>query len=171
MAIALKRRAIRARLGVQIDGCDKSAEAVRYAQQKAKEEGVGFRFFTLDALTDTIPGGYDVVCCSLFLHHLDDAEAVGLLARMAHSTGRLVLVNDLVRSRPGYALAWAGCRLLSRSRIVWHDGPVSVAAAFTPAEVRELARRAGLTGLRLTRHWPCRYLLSWSADHLHHTSG
>jgi len=171
VAIALKRRASRARLGVQIDGCDKSPEAVRYAQQQAKEQGAQMRFFTLDALTDTLPGGYDVVTCSLFLHHLDEAEAIGLLARMAQSTGRVVLVNDLVRSRTGYALAWAGCRLLSRSPIVRHDGPVSVAAAFTLAEVRELATRAGLAGARLTRHWPCRFLLSWSLDHRRHKSG
>jgi 2-polyprenyl-3-methyl-5-hydroxy-6-metoxy-1,4-benzoquinol methylase len=171
VAIALKRRASRARLGVQIDGCDKSAEAVRYAQQTATEQNVRMRFFTLDVLADGIPEGYDVVCCSLFLHHLDEAEAIGLLAKMAHSAGRLVMVNDLIRSRTGYALAWAGCRLLSRSPVVRYDGPVSVAGAFTVAEVRELASQAGLTGARLTRHWPCRFLLSWSHDHLRHKLG
>ncbi len=41
-------------------------------------------------------------------------------------------------------LAWIGCHLLSRSPIVRHDGPVSVAGAYTIPEVRELAERAGL---------------------------
>ena len=144
VAIRLVRRAIRKGVGLEIDGCDKSREAVRYAQHKAKEQAVRIRFFALDAVKDAIPEGYDVVTCSLFLHHLDEAEASGLLTRMAQSTARLVLVNDLVRSRAGYALAWAGCRLLSRSPIVRHDGPVSVAAAFTLSEVRELASRAGI---------------------------
>ena len=41
------------------------------------------RFFTLDALSEEIPSGFDVIVSSLFLHHLDELEAVGLLERMA----------------------------------------------------------------------------------------
>jgi 2-polyprenyl-3-methyl-5-hydroxy-6-metoxy-1,4-benzoquinol methylase len=171
VAIALQRRARKARISVQIDGCDRSSEAVRYAQQTAQDCRERMAFFTLDALADTIPGGYDVVTCSLFLHHLDESEAIGLFTKMAQSTAQLVLVNDLIRSRIGYALAWAGCRILSRSPIVRHDGPASVAAAFTLAEVHELARQAGLAGVRLSRHWPCRFLFCWSRDHQQHQSG
>jgi hypothetical protein len=80
---------------------------------------------------------------------------------MGEAAGRAVLVDDLVRGRGGFALAWAGCRLLSRSRVVRHDGPVSVAAAFTPAEALSLARRAGLEGATIVRHWPQRFLLEW----------
>jgi len=160
--IALACRAARARLDVRIEGCDISQGAVHFARRMATERGVAVRFFALNALADSIPEGYDVLTCSLFLHHLDEADAVRLLRRMADAARRLVLVDDLVRSRMGYALAWAGCRLLSRSPIVRHDGPVSVSSAFTPAEVRELAKRAGLEGVSLTRHWPRRFLLSWS---------
>src|SRR5947208_702478 len=73
----------------------------------------------------------------------------------------LVLVNDLERGPLGWMLAWLGTRLLSRSRIVHVDGPLSVEGAFTCAEVRALARRAGLDGATLTRRWPCRFLLAW----------
>jgi thiazole synthase ThiGH ThiG subunit len=71
-------------------------------------------------------------------------------------------VNDLVRGPVGYLLAWSACRVLSRSAVVHHDGPVSVAGAFTLAEAGRLADNAGLSGVRLTRHWPQRFLLSWS---------
>ncbi|MFI5455339.1 MAG: methyltransferase domain-containing protein [Isosphaerales bacterium] len=160
--IALACRAARASLNLRVEGCDISRGAVHFARQRAIERGVAVRFFTLNALADSIPKGYDVLTCSLFLHHLDEADAVRLLRKMADAARRLVLVDDLVRGRLGYALAWAGCRLLSRSPIVRHDGPVSVSSAFTPAEVRELAKRAGLEGVSLTRHWPRRFLLSWS---------
>jgi 2-polyprenyl-3-methyl-5-hydroxy-6-metoxy-1,4-benzoquinol methylase len=160
--IALAIRAARAQLDVRIEGCDKSAEAVRFAQRNAAAGGVAVRFFALDALADSIPEGYDVLTCSLFLHHLNEADAVRLLRKMADAAGRMVLVDDLIRSRVGYALAWAGCRILSRSPIVRHDGPVSVSSAFTPEEVRELANRAGLGAVSLTRHWPRRVLVSWS---------
>jgi 2-polyprenyl-3-methyl-5-hydroxy-6-metoxy-1,4-benzoquinol methylase len=121
-------------------------------------------FFEQDALGPPLPGGYDVVACSLFLHHLDEPDAVKLLARMAEATERLVLVNDLVRSRLGWMLAYFGTRLLTRSRIVHVDGPRSVEGAFTPAEALRLAKSAGLAGARVSRHWPERFMLRWTKD-------
>jgi 2-polyprenyl-3-methyl-5-hydroxy-6-metoxy-1,4-benzoquinol methylase len=159
--IALAKRAARSKRPVAVDGCDVSPEAVRFASSQAKARGADVRFFGFDALRDEIPAGYDVVTCSLFLHHLGDTQAVDLLRRMA-AAARLVVVNDLERSRLGYALAWAGCRVLSRSPVVRHDGPASVAGAFTRLEARGLAERAGLEGATVKPRWPCRFLLEWS---------
>jgi len=116
----------------------------------------------LDALNDDLPAGFDIITCSLFLHHLDEPDAERLLRKLGTAAGRLVLVNDLARSRRGYLLAWAGTRILSRSPIVHVDGPLSVEGAFTPVEALDLAQRAGLSGATVRRRWPFRYLLRWS---------
>jgi SAM-dependent methyltransferase len=158
---ALAERARRAGLDLRVDGCDLSAQAVAIAAGSAEERGLGASFFQLDALNDPLPDDYDVILCTLFLHHLDEGEAVDLLGRMGRASRGLVLVNDLIRSPLGYGLAWAGCRLLSRSPIVHFDGPVSVQGAFQLAEVRALADRAGLDGAELRRSWPERYVLCW----------
>jgi len=159
---ALAERARREGLAVQVDGCDLSPQAVAIAARNAQSRAlVGATFFQADALHDPIPDNYDVILCSLFLHHLDEEQAVELLWRMAGASLCLVLVNDLIRSPLGYGLAWAGCRLLSRSPIVHFDGPVSVQGAFQLPEVRALATRAGLEGAELRRSWPERYLLCW----------
>jgi 2-polyprenyl-3-methyl-5-hydroxy-6-metoxy-1,4-benzoquinol methylase len=160
--IALAKRASRAGLAVEIDGCDVSPDAVYYARQRAEQSGLNLRFFELDVLGTPIPSGYDVITSSLFLHHLDEDDACAFLRRAADATSGLLMVNDLVRGPAGYLLAWVGCRFLSRSPVVWYDGPVSVAGAFSLAEVRKLAASAGLDGVSLTRRWPCRFLLSWS---------
>lgn len=160
--IRLSRLARRRGLDIRIDGCDVSPTAIEFARDSAGRAGVSVGFFRLDALNEPLPDGYNIAMCSLFLHHLPDDEATRLLARMAESA-RMVLVNDLVRSRVGYALALAACRLASRSPIVHHDGPASVASAFSLAEARELAYRAGLAGARVEPRWPWRFLLSWSA--------
>ncbi len=160
--IMLARRARRAGLDVTIEGCDISPVAVAFAERSANEAAVPVRFFRLDALNEPLPEGPDVVTCSLFLHHLDDDEALRLLRMMADAARSTILVNDLLRSGVGYWLAWTGCRLLSHSPIVHHDGPASVRAAFSLAEAGELAQRAGLDGVRLSRRWPWRFLLSWS---------
>jgi SAM-dependent methyltransferase len=160
--IALALRAGRSRLDLQIEGCDRSVEATEVARAQAALGEATVRFFTLDALEDEIPAGYDVIISSLFLHHLAEHDAVALLQRMARAAARGILINDLLRGPLEYALAWLGCRVLSRSPVVRHDGPVSVRAAFTIPEVRQLASHACLDNIQLTRHWPGRFLLSWS---------
>jgi hypothetical protein len=119
------------------------------------------RFFVHDALRDRLPTGFDVVTCSLFLHHLSEDDAIGLLTNMESAAGRLILVNDLARSRFNYCAVWLACRLLTRSRVVRFDGPASVRSAFTPTEALALADRAGLHGATVQSQFPCRFLLSW----------
>jgi SAM-dependent methyltransferase len=159
--IRLSRRARRAGIPVRIEGCDVSAVAVDYARRRAERVGADVRFFVHDALAEPLLSGYDVVMCSLFLHHLERGQARTLLARMAEQARQLVLVNDLVRSPAGLLLAHVGTRLLSRSWVVHTDGPRSVAGAFTTAELRELAAEAGLVGAEVAWRWPFRMLLTW----------
>jgi hypothetical protein len=160
--IRLWRKAQRAGLSFQIEGCDVNPRAVAFARSQAQESGADVTFFELDALRDPLPAGYDLLLCSLFLHHLSEEQAVALLRRMAAAAGRMILVNDLIRSLAGFTLAYLGTRLLSASSVVHIDGPRSVEGAFTIAEARVLARRAVLSSATLQRRWPCRFLLTWS---------
>jgi len=157
----LGRRARKADVTLRLEGCDISPVAVAHAERRTAAKDVSARFFTWNALHDPLPGEYDVVTTGLFLHHLDEPEAVLLLRRMKQMARRLVLVSDLERGPLGWMLAWLGTRLLSRSPIVHVDGPLSVEGAFTCAEARKLARRAGLEGATHSRRWPCRFLLTW----------
>jgi SAM-dependent methyltransferase len=162
VATRLWWKAQRAGLAVQIDGCDRSPTALDHARRRAAGRGADIRFFRCDLLNDALPEVYDVLMNSLFLHHLDEAEAEAFLRRAAGVAGRLLMVSDLVRGPFGMVLAYAGTRLLTRSPIVHVDGPLSVAAAFSPQEMRHMAENAGLQGATVTRHWPCRMLLTWN---------
>lgn len=146
----------------EVSGCDIRSTAIDEARRLSAAAKQPAEFFLHDAVRTRLPPGYDVVTCSLFLHHLDEDDAVRLLANLAEGARSLVLLDDLRRTRLGYLLAWFGSRLLSRSPVVHVDGPLSVAAAFTPDEARELATRAGLVGATIELHWPERFLLSWA---------
>lgn len=159
--LALFRKARQAGLLLEVQGCDRSEQAVAFARQRAGEQDLPVSFFSCNALTEELPTGFDILTCSLFLHHLEEAAAVELLRLLARAAGALVLVNDLRRCRLGFATAWAGTRLLSRSPIVHFDGPQSVAAAFTLEEARSLAARAGLQRVGVEPRWPFRWLLCW----------
>lgn len=163
LALRLNHIARRRGIALQADGCDVSPTSVAFASDAARRNGIaGARFFQLDALRDALPPDYDVLMCTLFLHHLEETDVVSLLNRMAASARRAVLVDDLVRTRFGYVLAWAGGRLLTRSPIIHTDGPLSVRAAFGLDEFRGLAARAGLEPFTIRRHWPQRFLMTWS---------
>ena len=162
VAISIAKKSARSKWPIQVSGCDISLTAISHATAAAKQHGVDIEFFQADALGDPLPEGYDVVMCSLFLHHLEEGDAHRLMNGMAAAAGRMVLINDLIRSRLGYLLAYFGTRLLTRSEIVHVDGPLSVRAAFTLREITDIASKAGLTAARISRHWPERFLLHWN---------
>lgn len=156
VTLALSRRAGGA---LEIDGCDRSPTALEHARSQARRRGAKVRFFEHDVLRGELPGGYDVYICSLFLHHLEEDQAVELLARM--SLAQALLVHDLARCGPGLLLSRLVPPLVTRSPVVHEDAVLSVRNAFTPGEVRVLTERAGLAGAHVSRHWPFRFLVSW----------
>jgi 2-polyprenyl-3-methyl-5-hydroxy-6-metoxy-1,4-benzoquinol methylase len=160
--IHLWRLAARRGIPLEVEGCDKSPQALDFARTRAREKGAQVRFFTLDIHTQGIPEGYDILLSSLFLHHLEDGEAVAFLRGMAQKTRGLVLVNDLSRGLAGLLMAFLGTRLLSASPVVHEDGVRSARAAFSLPEIRKAARQAGMNGARIVRRWPSRFLLVWA---------
>jgi 2-polyprenyl-3-methyl-5-hydroxy-6-metoxy-1,4-benzoquinol methylase len=161
-AIRLWQRANRAGLSIQIDGCDRSPTAIAYAQHCAESRNANVRFFQCDVLREALPVDYDVLINSLFLHHLDESDAVSFLRRAADVACRTLMISDLVRSRVGLILAYAATRVFTRSPVVHFDGPISVRGAFSVAQLQEMATRAGLESASVVRHWPCHMFLSWT---------
>jgi 2-polyprenyl-3-methyl-5-hydroxy-6-metoxy-1,4-benzoquinol methylase len=88
---------------------------------------------------------YDMVLCSLALHHFSEADAVAVLKRCHELSKRYVLVSDLRRG----ALATIGVFLLTgllfRETMTRIDARLSAERAFSFHEFRILAERAGWT--------------------------
>ena len=96
-------------------------------------------------------GSFDVVHCSLVVHHLAPGEAVALMGEMRRVARIGIVVNDLDRSRLGWVGAWLIGHLLTRNRYTRHDAPLSVRRAYRPPEMTELLRAAGLRPVRTFR--------------------
>jgi SAM-dependent methyltransferase len=162
---SLAKRSGKAGLDWQLTGCDISETALEVARNRKNGYENRLNFFRHDVLKQSFPvslrDSFDVVLCSLFLHHLSDAEAIYLLGELAALRPRMILINDLSRSRVNFLLVSIASWLLSRSHIVHVDGPLSVRAAFTPKEALALASRAGLSGAIVTEVFPCRWILTW----------
>lgn len=95
---------------------------------------------------------FDIAVCSLALHHFPRAEAVQVLAEMGRVSRRGIILNDLVRTWPGYVGAWLLGNATTTNRLTRHDAPLSILRAFTPKELTEMAREAGLTRIEVTPH-------------------
>ncbi|HMG06194.1 MAG TPA: methyltransferase domain-containing protein [Chthoniobacterales bacterium] len=100
-------------------------------------------FIQSDVLSFGEEGQYDIVLCSLALHHFDERAAVELLERGRKLSRKFVLVSDL---RRGW-LATVGVYLLTtfiyREVMTRTDARVSAARAFSFRELYLLAERAG----------------------------
>ncbi len=96
----------------------------------------------------------DISHCSLFLHHFTDDQVSALLAEMWRVSHRAVIVQDLERHPAPYYFLPATKWLFQWSRLVLHDGPISVEAGFRAPELRTLARQAGLPVDDVRTHRP-----------------
>ena len=95
---------------------------------------------------------FDLVVCSLSLHHFPPDEAVDVLREMERLARIGLIVNDLRRGHVGFAAAWVASRLTTRNRLTRNDAPLSVRRAYTPSELADLLRRAGIAGATVSTH-------------------
>jgi len=86
---------------------------------------------------------YDIVLCSLALHHFSDEDAMRLLRRCGDLSRKFVLVSDLRRGLLATIGVYLLTALIFREPMTRYDGRVSAARAFSFAELDDLAGRAG----------------------------
>jgi hypothetical protein len=96
----------------------------------------------------------DFVSCSLFLHHFSDEQVIELLRTLYKIAKRAVLISDLERNFVSYCFLPMTGPFLGWRPITIHDGMISVRASFKAGELAELARRAGIDGVRVKTHRP-----------------
>ena len=101
---------------------------------------------------------FDAVICSLFFHHLTNAECVSVLREMWRVARRIVIVNDLHRNRVAHASIRVLSALFSRSTMFRNDSVASVRRAFRPAELADVAKKA-VVPARVYRSFPYRLVL------------
>jgi len=158
VTLGLWTRARRRNIAMEILGLDASHTACSTAAARCARAKGEVTFQCRDVLSTALPTGFDIVICTLFLHHLAMADAQKLLSNMC-AAAPLMVMSDLRRCSLGYAIAHAACRLLTRSPIVHYDGPQSVASAFSLVEMRGLCHAAGLADAIVRPVWPWRILV------------
>jgi len=146
IARALARWAHRDGLELRITGIDPDARALDWTAARMERWSAGHPehcapVFRQAASSDLVAAGevFDVVVSNHLLHHLDPEEVCRLLRDSERLARRLVVHNDLVRSRAAYRLYSVGVLPLAPGSFLRTDGLRSLRRAYVPQELRELA--------------------------------
>lgn len=143
---------------LQLTLLDVRSVAVEEQQRRAKAAGLMVDSLQHDCLQNPLPSGFDMVTCSLFMHHLENHQASQLLQAMRTASNGTVLVCDLERSHLNLALVTVASRLLSRSKVVHTDARLSVQGAFTIPEFQTISQQALGHSTKIKRLFPCRFI-------------
>ena len=92
---------------------------------------------------------FDIVTCSLAIHHFSREDGVKLLREMNRISKLGFVVNDLSRSYIGAAAAWLYTRITTRNPMTRYDSVISVLRAFTKEELTSMAVEVGVVGIKV----------------------
>lgn len=143
------------KISVQIDAVDDHASTLEIAKRHSTNYPE-ITYQRADARTFASAFTYDLVCCSLALHHFSNEDAVRLLRRASELSHDHVLVSDLERSWPTSLVIRLVAATMFRSPMTKYDANLSVRRAFSFSELDELARKAGWQSFCQRRFFPAR---------------
>jgi ubiquinone/menaquinone biosynthesis C-methylase UbiE len=141
-------------------GAELSSEAARTIGKRQNE-------FAVDAVQCNaldLPfadKSFDFAISSLFLHHLDDDQAVVLIKEMDRVARKNFLIIDLHRHRAAYYLYRIFGPLLLQ-QFTMEDGSLSILRSYRPRELKQLAVSAAIADPVVKRRLAFRLTLSRS---------
>lgn len=142
-------------ISVKIDAVEMNPSIVAIARQQSAAYPE-ITFIQADALHFNEPLTYDLVHCSLALHHFSEENATRLLRHMRELSHDKVLVSDLERSAVTSLSVWFLTACLFREPMTKHDGRLSARRAFSFREFAQLAEAAGWENFTHHRFFPAR---------------
>ena len=156
-----------------VDLATGSADIPRFVAEYGRKVGAQLRIEALDQQTSTLDiarklsrsypeisfvegnilewnaaESYDLVLCTLALHHFSDDDAVRVLQRCRALSRKFVLVSDLRRGSLATAGVWFLTATMFSEPMTKYDGRLSAARAFSFTELNLLAQRAGWKDFR-----------------------
>lgn len=114
------------------------------------------RYLRADARNFENSPTYDIVLCTLALHHFSEEDAIRLLRRVRKLSHDAILVSDLERTWLNTFLIQLMTLLVFREPMTVHDARMSIRRAFSFAELAQLAKAAGWEGFEHRHFFPGR---------------
>jgi 2-polyprenyl-3-methyl-5-hydroxy-6-metoxy-1,4-benzoquinol methylase len=163
-------------------GCG-NGDMLRYISEFSKREGYKFKLIGIDANNFTITHArnlskfypninyftedifditslnfnYDIVLCTLTLHHFKDNEILELLSNWHKKATIGLIINDLQRSKIAYRLFQALCFVFNLNKMSREDGLISILRGFKKEELIDFSKKLGFKNYSIKWKWAFRY--------------
>lgn len=100
---------------------------------------------------------YDIVLCTLTLHHFKDDEIISLL-RVFHTNSAVgIVINDLHRSAIAYRLFQCLCFVFQLNDMSKKDGLTSILRGFKKEELNRFSQKLNFKKYSIQWRWAFRY--------------
>lgn len=157
--IAIHNWALKNGHAVKLIGIDKKKECIDFARGKVNDESYAWINSSYE-LADFGENRPDVIFSSLFCHHFTDEELVYMMQWMLNNSTMGFFINDLHRHFLAFFSIKGLTKLFSKSYLVKHDAPLSVAKGFTKKDWLSVMQRSGIKNYTITWKWAFRWLIT-----------
>lgn len=142
---------------LKLVGIDANAYTIDYAR-KLSQEYPDIEYKCMDIFDNDFENvAYDVVLCTLTLHHFTDEDILKLIATFNKNANIGVVINDLHRSKLAYRLFSIASGLLNLNKMSREDGLTSILRGFRRGELQQFAKKLNLKNSLIRWKWAFRY--------------
>ncbi|WP_448137950.1 methyltransferase domain-containing protein [Sphingobacterium siyangense] len=138
-------------------GIDANPYTINYAGDLSKDY-TNISYLCADIFEENFEDvKYDIVLCTLTIHHFDDEEILRLLGSLVNVSKLGVVINDLQRSKIAYRLFQTIAVLFRLNRMTKVDGLVSILRGFKKEELTQFSNKLKLENYSIQWKWAFRY--------------
>lgn len=157
MLRALADYGLQNNLKFKLIGIDANSFTIRHAQHLSADY-TNIHYHCADIFEEIKqPVVYDVILCTLTLHHFKDREIMELINEFKTHASKGIVINDLHRSALAYYLFTAVCFVFGLNKMSKDDGLVSILKGFKRKDLLVYSQQLGLKKYIIRWKWAFRY--------------
>lgn len=157
MLRALADYALNNNLNFKLIGIDANQFTINHAKELSKQYQ-NITYQCEDIFDDKFKDlKYDIVLCTLTLHHFKDAEIIKLVSIFNENARVGIVINDLQRSALAYRLFQVLCFVFRLNKMSKEDGLVSILRGFKKEELENFSKKLGFAKYTIEWKWAFRY--------------
>ena len=144
-------------LNFQLIGIDANNFTINHAKQLS-ENYSNISFFCHDIFEESFRElKYDIVLCTLTLHHFKENQIINLLNVFYTNSKIGIIINDLHRNAIAYRLFQVICFVFNLNKMSRDDGLISILRGFTKKELINYSNELKFKNYNIQWKWAFRY--------------
>ena len=147
----------RKKLNFELYGIDANAYTIAHAKTLSSHYA-NISYIVADIFDpETLKNPYDIILCTLTLHHFQDNELLKLMNEFKKAANLGIVINDLHRSKLAYTLFKAICFLFRLNDMSREDGLTSILRGFKKDDLIRYAKQLNMKQSTINWKWAFRY--------------